>query len=269
LGVSGQQLADAAFVQAEKFGAKISIARSATTIECSHLPYRICLDDDKMLKGRTVVIATGSRYRHLSVEGADRFDGNGVYYGATQLEAAMCRDEEVAIVGGGNSAGQAAVFLESFAKHVHLVVTGPNLSATMSKYLISRIEASNNISLRTLTIIEGLEGENRLERIRWKDLRTEVMECPEIKHLFMMTGADPNTAWLADCVALDAQGFVKTGAGVMDGWKVARPPFPLETSVPGVFAIGDVRAGSIKRVAAAVGEGSMSIQFVHQALAAQ
>ena len=165
LGVSGQQLADAAFVQAEKFGAKISIARSARTLECSHLPYRICLDDGNMLQGRTVVIATGSRYRHLSVEGADRFDGNGVYYGATQLEAAMCRNEEVAIVVGGNSAGQAAVFLASFAKHVHLVVRGPNLSGTMSKYLISRIEASKNISLRTLTIIEGLEGEKRLERI--------------------------------------------------------------------------------------------------------
>jgi len=145
---------------------------------------QFALDDGNVLQGRTVVIATGSRYRHLSVEGADRFDGNGVYYGATQLEAAMCRNEEVAIVGGGNSAGQAAVFLASFAKHVHLVVRGPNLSGTMSKYLISRIEGSKNISLRTLTIIEGLEGEKRLERIRWKDLKTEVMECHESYKVF-------------------------------------------------------------------------------------
>jgi thioredoxin reductase (NADPH) len=269
LGVSGQELAERAFVQAEKFGAKISIARNARTLECVHPPYTVFLDDGNMFKARTVVIATGARYRRLSVEGADRFDGNGVYYGATPLEAAMCRNEEVAIVGGGNSAGQAAVFLASFAKHIHLLVRGSNLSSTMSKYLISRIEATKNISLRTLTIIEGLEGDKSLEQIRWKDLRTQAIEHHEIERLFMMTGGDPNTAWLGDCVALDAKGFVKTGAGVMDGWKLARPPLPLETSVPGIFAIGDVRAESIKRVASAVGEGAMSIQFVHQALATQ
>ncbi len=269
LGVSGQELADAAFVQAEKFGAKISIARSARSLECQRSPYIICLDDGNTLRARTVIIATGSRYRRLTVKDVDRFDGNGIYYGATQLEAGMCKNEEVAIVGGGNSAGQAAVFLASFAKHVHLLARRPNLSSTMSKYLISRIEASKNISLRTLTIIDALEGEKRLERICWKNLKTEMRECYQIKHLFMMTGADPNTAWLGDCVALDAQGFVKTGASVADGWKLAQPPFPLETSVPGVFAIGDVRAGSIKRVAAAVGEGSMSIHFVHEVLAAR
>ncbi len=269
LGISGQALADRAYVQAEKFGAKISIARSARTFECLHPPYRIGLDDGNMLQARTIVIATGSRYRRLSVEGASHYDGNGVYYGATQLEAPMCKNEEVAIVGGGNSAGQAAVFLADFARHIHLVVRGPNLSSTMSKYLVSRITASKHISLRTLTTIEALEGENRLERIRWKCLKTNLYESHEIKHLFMMTGADPNTAWLGDCVALDGQGFVKTGASVMDSWKLKRPPFPLETSLPGVFAIGDVRSESIKRVASAVGEGSMSIQFVHEALASQ
>ncbi|MCU1323483.1 MAG: Thioredoxin reductase [Acidobacteriaceae bacterium] len=269
LGISGQELADRAFIQAEKFGAKISIARNARTLECLHPPYKIGLDDGSTLQARTIVIATGSRYRPLGVDGANQFDGNGVYYGATQLEAPMCKDEEVAIVGGGNSAGQAAVFLAGFAKHIHLVVRGPNLNSTMSKYLVSRIEASKDISLRTLTTIEALEGESHLERIRWKCLKTDLHECHEIKHLFMMTGADPNTAWLGDCVALDAQGFVKTGMSVMNDWKLKRPPFPLETSVPGVFAIGDVRSESIKRVASAVGEGSMSIQFVHQALATQ
>ena len=269
LGISGQELADRAFVQAEKFGAKISIARSVTGVECIHPPYKLRLDDGKLLQGRTLVIATGSRYRRLGVVGADRFDGRGIYYGATLLEAPMCKNEEVAIVGGGNSAGQAAVFLADFAKHVHLVVRGSNLSSTMSKYLIARIEASKQITLHTGTTIEALEGDVHLRRIHWRVSGNSLVECHEIEHLFMMAGADPNTAWLGSCVALDDKNFVKTGADVMDLWQSKRPPFPLETSVPGVFAIGDARAGSIKRVASAVGEGSMAIQFIHQVLATQ
>ncbi|HXM98986.1 MAG TPA: FAD-dependent oxidoreductase [Candidatus Dormibacteraeota bacterium] len=269
LGVSGQDLANRALVQAEKFGAKLSVARSAISLECLDLPYRVRVDDGKVLQGRTVIVATGSRYRGLGIEDADRFNGKGVYYGATQLEAAMCSDEEVAIVGGGNSAGQAAVFLSSFAKHVHLFVRGPSLSSTMSKYLIARIEASNKISLRTNTIIQALEGETDLEKIHWRQSLTGQISSDNIHHLFIMTGVDPNTRWLAGCLALDNRDFVRTGADVMDSWTLKRSPFPLETSAPGIFAVGDVRSGSIKRVASAVGEGSMAIQFVHLVLAAQ
>ena len=181
----------------------------------------------------------------------------------------MCSDEVVAIVGGGNSAGQAAVFLSSFAKHVFLLVRGPNLSSTMSKYLVSRIEASRKISLQTNTSVQTLDGEAHLQKICWQESVTGRISCDEIQHLFMMTGVDPNTDWLADCLALDGQRFIKTGADVMDSWRLKRPPFPLETNMPGVFAVGDVRSGSIKRVASAVGEGSMAIQFVHQVLATQ
>ncbi len=269
LGVSGQELANRAFVQAEKFGAKISVALSANSLECLHTPYKLRLDDGTLLRGKTIVVASGSRYRKLGIEGADRFDGKGVYYGATQLEAAMCGDEEVAIVGGGNSAGQAAIFLSDFARHVHLLVRGPSLASTMSKYLISRIEASKKISLRTETTVQSLEGEDHLQKIYWRTCSEGGISCHSIQHLFMMAGAEPNTAWLGDCLALDSHDFIKTGADVLESWDLKRAPFPLETSVPGVFAIGDARAGSMKRVASAVGEGSMAIQFIHQVLAIQ
>jgi thioredoxin reductase (NADPH) len=266
-GISGQELAGRALVQAEKFGARISIARGAASLECLRQPYKVVLDDGTILHGRTIVIAAGSRYRRLDIEGADRFDGKGVYYGATQLEAALCSDETVAIVGGGNSAGQAAVFLASFAKHVFLLVRGPNLRSTMSKYLVSRIEASEKISMETNTSVQSLAGEGHLEKICWRNSITGRTSCDDIQHLFMMTGVDPNTAWIGGCLALDGQNFIKTGADVTDTWQLNRPPFPLETSVPGVFAVGDIRSGSVKRVASAVGEGSMAIQFLHQVLA--
>ncbi len=267
LGVSGQELANRAFVQAEKFGAKVTIALEAARLDCTHPPYKLQLDDGTLVRGRSIVIATGSRYRRLEIASADRFDGKGVYYGATQLEAAMCGDEEVAVVGGGNSAGQAAIFLADFAKHVHLLVRGPNLAETMSKYLIARIEASEKISLQTATTVELLEGDGHLQEIYWRDSSTGSTSCHLIQHLFMMAGADPNTAWLKGCVTIDRHNFIRTGADVLDSWTLQRSPFPLETSVPGVFAIGDVRAGSIKRVASAVGEGAMAIQFIHQLLA--
>ncbi|HMD47603.1 MAG TPA: NAD(P)/FAD-dependent oxidoreductase, partial [Bryobacteraceae bacterium] len=195
-------------------------------------------------------------------------EGNGIYYGATQVEAQLCSDEEVVVVGGGNSAGQAAMFLSTHAKHVHLLVRGPGLSQTMSRYLISRIEASPHITVRTRTEIEALEGNGCLQQIRWRAAETGASETYPIQHLFLMMGACPNTTWLQGCLALDAKQFIKTGAELGVDWALGgRPPHMLETSLPGVFAVGDIRSGSVKRVASAVGEGSMAVQFVHQVLA--
>jgi len=266
LGISGQELADRAFVQAEKFGAQIFIARTARGLRCANSPYTVELDDGGLVQGRTIIIATGSRYRKLDLPNIERFEGVGIYYGATQVEAHICQNDEVAIVGGGNSAGQAAVFLAGFAKHVHLLVRGPDLAQTMSRYLIARIEASREITVETLTTIEALEGNSHLERIRWRNARTGLSDTHEIHHLFLMTGADPNTAWLGQCLALDAKRFIKTGPDIATDWPLRRAPFLLETSVPGVFAVGDIRANSVKRVASAVGEGSMAVQFVHLVL---
>ena len=267
MGISGQDLANRAFVQAEKFGAQISIARTASGLKCLQPPYAVQLDDGGFVQGRTIIVAAGSRYRKLDLPNVEQFEGVGIYYGATQVEAPMCRDNEIAIVGGGNSAGQAAVFLAGFAKHVHLLVRGEGLANTMSRYLISRIEASREITVQTLTTIEALEGDAHLERIRLRNAQTGSSETHEIRHLFLMTGADPNTAWLGGCLALDAKRFIQTGPDINTEWPLRRPPFLLETSVPGVFAVGDIRANSLKRVASAVGEGSMAVQFVHRVLA--
>jgi thioredoxin reductase (NADPH) len=191
----------------------------------------------------------------------------GVYYGATRIEAEVCGDQEIAVVGGGNSAGQAAMFLSEKAMHVYLFVRGPSLSKTMSQYLISRIEASPKITIMTWTIVEALEGSSHLERIHWHNTKTGAHGIHEVQHLFVMTGADPNTEWLQGRVELDAKGFIKTGNDVENGWPLRRTPHMLESSLPGVFAVGDIRAGSVKRVASAVGEGSMAVQFVHKVLA--
>ena len=266
MGISGQELSNRAFVQAEKFGAHIAIAQSAKELKTSH-PYTVELDDGGAARARTIIIAAGSRYRRLDLPNLSQFEGVGVYYGATHVEATVCRDEEVAVVGGGNSAGQAAVFLAGTAKHVYLVMRGPCLAKTMSRYLISRIEASPRITLMAWTTIEALEGDAHLKRIRLHNTKTGTSETRDIQHVFIMTGADPNTEWLRGSVALDARGFVKTGAEVQDRWPLHRPPYPLETSLPGVFAVGDIRAESVKRVASAVGEGSMVVQFVHKVLA--
>jgi thioredoxin reductase (NADPH) len=267
MGISGQELSNRAFVQAEKFGAHISIAQSAKELKTSHPPYTVELDDGAAARGRTVIIAAGSRYRRLDLPNLAQFEGVGIYYGATHVEATVCRDEVVAVVGGGNSAGQAAVFLAGTAKHIYLVMRGPCLAKTMSRYLISRIEASPRITLMAWTRIDALEGETHLNRVRLHNTKTGVSETRDIQHVFMMTGADPNTEWLRGSVALDAKGFIMTGAEVQDGWPLHRPPYPLETSLPGVFAVGDIRAESVKRVASAVGEGSMVVQFVHKVLA--
>jgi thioredoxin reductase (NADPH) len=266
-GISGQDLARRAFVQAEKFGANISVARSARSLQCARPPYTVELDDGGLVQGRSIIIAAGAQYRKLDLHNLAQFEGAGVYYGATSVEAEMCTGQTVAVVGGGNAAGQAAIFLSSVAKRVYLLVRGPGLADTMSRYLISRIEACREITQKTWTQIQALEGDAYLERIHWSNSKTGVKEAEAIQHLFIMTGADPNTSWLGECVTLDNKHFIKTGADLGTEWPLPRPPYLLETSLPGVFAVGDVRAGSLKRVAAAVGEGSMAVQFVHKVLA--
>ena len=219
-----------------------------------------------------MIIATGAEYRKLPLPDLARFEGAGVYYAATFMEAQLCAGEEAIVVGGGNSAGQAAVFLAQSAARVHLVVRSGGLEATMSRYLIRRIEDHPAIALHTRTELIGLGGENHLERVRWRRGETGETEERGIRHLFVMTGATPSTGWLDGCVALDAQGFIKTGPALTRedleaaGWPLARPPHLLETSKPGVFAVGDVRGGNVKRVASAVGEGSIAVAFVHQVL---
>ena len=266
-GISGQSLANRAFLQAEKFGARISVARAASSLKCGRSPYTVELDDGVSVQARSVIIASGAQYRRLNLPNLAQFEGVGVYYGATPVESQLCQDQEVAIVGGGNSAGQAAMYLSGFAKHVHLSVRGPGLEDTMSRYLIARIEACPNITLKPWTEVDALEGNGHLERVRCRNNKTGATNTHEIRHLFLMTGADPNTAWLRGCLALDAKQFIRTGTDLGSDWPLRRAPYLLETSLPGVFAVGDVRAGSVKRVASAVGEGSMAVQFVHKVLA--
>jgi thioredoxin reductase (NADPH) len=271
-GISGQELAARAYTQAQKFGAHVVIARGAQELACARRPYAVRLDDDLRVPARTVIIATGAAYRRLDLENLSQFEGAGVYYGATFIEAQLCRDHELVVVGGGNSAGQAAVYLAQTAGHVHLLVRAKGLAATMSRYLIRRIEDNPAITLRTETEIVGLEGGRELERVRWRHLPSGDVETRDIRHVFVMTGASPSTAWLNGCVALDANGFIKTGPDLSPEdlaaakWPLVRPPHLLETSLPGVFAVGDVRGGNIKRVASAVGEGSIAVAFVHRAL---
>src|SRR6185436_13955575 len=260
-GISGQELAARAYAQAQKFGARLVIAKGAQRLSCAQHSYAVRIEHGPVVRARTVIIATGADYRRLSAAESARFDGAGVYYGATAMEAQLCRGEEVVVVGGGNSAGQAAVFLAETAKHVHMLVRATGLSATMSRYLIRRIQDSPAITLRTQTEISGLEGSDRLERVQWRDSRTGHVEARELGHVFVMTGADPSTRWLEGCLALDDKGFIKTGADLSaeelarTAWPLARSPHWLETSRPGIFAVGDVRSGSQKRVASAVGEG--------------
>jgi thioredoxin reductase (NADPH) len=266
-GISGQDLAARAFVQAEKFGARIAVARAAKALKCKRPPYAVDLDDGGTVRTRSIIVAAGARYRRLDLPNLAQFEGAGVYYSATQIESRLCGNEQVAIVGGGNSAGQAAVFLSGFAQHVYLLVRGPGLAETMSRYLIARIEASSKITLKTWTEVEALDGDAHLEHVRWRNAKAGNGEIHDIRHLFLMTGADPNTAWLQGCLALDTKQFIKTGSDLGRDWPLGRPPYLLETSLPGVFAVGDIRAGSVKRVASAVGEGSMAVQFVHKVLA--
>ena len=271
-GISGQALAGRAYTQARKFGAQVIIAKGAKQLACHRKPYAIEIDDSVRVPARTVIIATGAAYRKPALENLAQFEGTGVYYGATFMEAQLCRGEELIVVGGGNSAGQAAVFLAQTTKRVHMLVRSSGLAESMSRYLIRRIEQNPAIILRTNTEIVALEGGNHLERVRWRNAQTGDIETHDIRHVFLMTGAVPGTQWLNGCVALDAKGFIKTGPDLSQDdlatahWPIARVPHLLETSLPGVFAVGDVRAGNIKRVASAVGEGSIAISFVHKAL---
>jgi thioredoxin reductase (NADPH) len=272
LGITGQDLADRALMQSRKFGAQLMIAQSATKLSCDRKPYTLEIGDGTRISARTVVIATGAEYRRLPLEGIDKFDGAGIYYGATFIEAQLCRGEEVIVVGGGNSAGQAAVYLSQHASRVHMLVRAKGLADTMSRYLIRRIEESPVIELHTQTEITELAGGDHLDRVCWVDKAAGKREPHDIRHVFMMTGAVPSTGWLGGCVAVDANGFIKTGADIsaeelrLAQWPLARAPHLLETSLPGVFAVGDVRSGNVKRVASAVGEGSISCSFVLQAL---
>lgn len=272
MGVSGQELAGRAFVQAQKFGAKVGIALTAKKLLCAGEPFAVQLDKNSVVRGRSIILAMGVTYRSLPLADLKKFEGAGVYYAATRLESQVCQGEEIAIVGGGNSAGQAAVYLSGHSRHVYLLVRGEGLSETMSRYLIRRIEDNPNITLLTHTEVQSLQGENCLESVTWRNSKTGDSETKPIGHLFLMTGAIPNTAWLEGCVALDDKGFIRTGTDLASEdlaafrWPLRRPPFLLETSLPRIFAVGDVRAGSVKRVASAVGEGSIAVQFVHRAL---
>jgi thioredoxin reductase (NADPH) len=271
-GISGQELATRAYTQAERFGAQLAIARVAATLACNRRPFTVQTDGHAEVRARAVIIATGAEYRRPPLQRLSEFEGVGIYYGATPMEAQLCVGEEVVVVGGGNSAGQAAVFLAETAARVHLLVRRDGLADTMSRYLIRRIEEHPKIDLRVRTEIASLEGNGHLERVGWRDAREGSVETKNVRHVFVMTGATPNTGWLNGCLALDDKGFIKTGPDLTKedlsraAWPLARMPYLLETNHPGVFAVGDVRRGSMKRVASAVGEGSSAIAMVHQTL---
>ncbi|WP_432262481.1 FAD-dependent oxidoreductase [Cupriavidus sp. TMH.W2] len=266
-GISGQALAGRAFVQALKFGAHIAIPLEVKALHCGADPIRLELTDGRMIPTHTVVIATGAQYRRPDIAALEHFEGRGVYYWASPVEAKLCKNEPAMLVGGGNSAGQAAVFLASHAAHVHMLVRGPGLAATMSRYLIDRIGSLPNITLHAHAQISALAGEGWLSSVCYEC--REESPAPvtlDVRHLFLFIGADPNAAWLRTCkVEVDDKGFVRTGGGSLGC--ASAVPYPLQTSVPGVFAIGDVRAGSTKRVAAAVGEGAAVVAQIHDYLA--
>lgn len=261
-GISGEALAGRAQVQAQKFGARISIARPAAALECETQPYLLRLEDGSIVRARAVVIATGARYRTLDVPDYERFEGRGIHYAATAMESQLCTAEPAVVVGGGNSAGQAAVYLSRSASHVHMLVRGKGLAATMSSYLIQRIEASPKITLHTHSEITRLEGDDGLRTITWTNRKTGEEARLDTRNVFVMIGAAPNTEWLNACLALDSGGFIRTGQD--DEGRALTSPFA--TSQPGIFAVGDVRSGSVKRVASSVGEGSVVVQAIHQYL---
>ena len=271
-GVSGLELATRAITQAEKFGAKMMLAHGVARLDCDRRPYKVVLDNGNRLAARSIVISTGAQYNKLRIPNLEKFEGQGIYYGATYMESQLCEQEDIVVVGGGNSAGQAAVFLSQTASKVHMLVRSGQLSDTMSRYLIQRIEENPAIELHFKTEIVDLEGDAHLERATWRSNASGETSTNEIRHVFIMAGASPRTDWLSGCLALDNKGFILTGrdldaATETPVWPLARPPQMLETSLPDVFAVGDVRSGNVKRVAAAVGEGSIAISLVHRALA--
>ena len=271
-GISGLALAGRALVQAQKFGAEIRTASPAIRLKCDAAPYAIELPSGSSVQARSIVLAGGVEYRQLNLENAARFLGVGIYYGATSTEARRCRGDAVIVVGGGNSAGQAAVFLAGTSSIVHMLVRSAGLADTMSMYLIRRIQETPNIKLHVNTQITSLEGTDELESVTCTTSPSGAAQTLPVRHVFLMTGAVPSTHWLAGCIALNEKSFVLTGPDVpaeaLDPklWKAGRRPEFFETSLPGIFAVGDVRCGSVKRVAAAVGEGSACIQQVHLVL---
>lgn len=261
-GVSGQELAGRAQVQAQKFGAKLAVSRSVTALSCETSPYMLTLDGGQNILSRSIVIATGARYRRLDVSNYSQYENQGIHYAATAMEATLCSGSEVIVVGGGNSAGQAAVFLSKTVAHVHILIRADSLSDTMSDYLIQRIKSSPKITLHPRTEITALHGEKFLTDVCWIDRATGRTEDRPISSIFVMIGAVPNTEWLDNCLRLDRRGFIQTGVGA-DGTPLESP---YATQKPGIFAVGDVRSGSVKRVASGVGEGSVVIAAVHQFL---
>jgi thioredoxin reductase (NADPH) len=273
-GLSGQELAARAIAQTEKFGAKMMVAHSVARLDCDKRPYKVILDNGNRLPARAIVIATGAQYNKPRISNMAQFEGQGIYYGATYMESQLCEQEDIIVVGGGNSAGQAAVFLAQTASKVHMLVRSRRLSDTMSRYLIQRIEENPAIELHYQTEIAGLAGDGHLERVTWQDKSSGQTSVHDIRHVFVMAGASPRTEWLRGCLALDDKGFILTGRDLDNVteapvWTLGRPPQMLETSLPGVFAVGDVRSGNVKRVASAVGEGAIAVHLVHRALADQ
>jgi thioredoxin reductase (NADPH) len=274
-GIPGQTLMERAYVQAQKFGTEMVIPAEVSRIDCSQHPFVLELSDGAHAKAATVVIASGARYHRLDVPNLREFEGRGVWYWASPIEARLCRREEIVLVGGGNSAGQAAVFLSDYAAKIWILVRGPSLAKNMSQYLVDRINAIPNIEVLTNTEIVALSGSphGQLERVRWRHRPSRNETEKPIRHLFCFIGADPATDWLQGCIALDAKGFVQTGASVPTqeirsddsaGWRLS-----LQSSVPGVFAVGDVRSSSVKRVGAAIGEGATVVPQLHAYLTAR
>ena len=257
-GISGLELASRAQTQAQKFGARLAVSRSVVGVDCQSQPFTIKLDGDITVRARSLIIASGARYRRLAVPNYQRFEMDGIHYSATAIEARLCAGEEIVVVGGGNSAGQAAVYLSGYAKHVHILIRGPELEATMSEYLVHRIASSKHITLHANTEITDLAGDHHLRQVTWRNRVNGAMEQRTIENVFVMIGADPSTEWLGRCVQLDSKGFVITGHPDFVGGKS-----PYQTSMPGIFAVGDVRSGSVKRVASGVGEGSVVIADIH------
>jgi thioredoxin reductase (NADPH) len=271
-GLSGHELAARAIAQSEKFGAQIMVARSVVKLSCDQRPYRVTLDDGQQISSRTIVLATGAQYNKPAIENLDAFTGKGIYYDATLMEAQSCAGEQVIVIGGGNSAGQAAVFLSQNTSGVHMFVRSNSLADTMSRYLIQRIEENSHIRVHYSSELTSLEGNGHLEQVSWVDKKSGRITTEQIRHVFVMTGASPQTNWLRGCASLDDKGFVLTGRDIETAeppipWPLPRRPHMLETSLPGVFVVGDARSGNVKRVASAVGEGSIVVHLVHQALA--
>jgi thioredoxin reductase (NADPH) len=274
MGISGQELTSRAVVQAEKFGAQMMVGQKVVKIRCESRPYQLTLENGRLIDTLSIVIAAGAQYNKPKVENLGRFEGQGIYYAATAMEAQLCKGEEIIVIGGGNSAGQAAVFLAETGTRVHMLVRGKALSDTMSRYLIQRIVENAAIELHLETEIVALAGDSHLAQVSWLDRATGEESLHDIRHVFVMAGASPRTDWLRGCVALDQQGFILTGRDldpILDSapfrWPLSRPPEMLETSLPAVFAVGDIRSGNVKRVASAVGEGSISIHLVQRVLA--